>query len=107
MEIKSLGTLNTRRLKLTPFPLHPKAILYFIHPVRFTLSLKRGGEGRGGPLETSELLRKWIFGYICVFDMFPVLKEGFNNCPKDVWPPLYFFSAEYSYFEISGKINLL
>ena len=107
MEIKSLGTLNTRRLKLIPFPLHPKAMLYFIHPVRFTLSLKRGGEGRGGPLETSELLRKWIFGYICVFDMFPVLKEGFNNCPKDVWPPLYFFSAEYSYFEISGKINLL
>ena len=48
MEIKSLGTLNTRRLKLTPFPLHPKAMLYFIHPVRFTLSLKRGGEGRGG-----------------------------------------------------------
>ena len=107
MEIKSLGTLNTRRLQLTPFPLHPKAMLYFIHPVRFTLSLKSEGEGRGGPLETSELLRKWIFGYICVFDMFPVLKEGFNNCPKDVWPPLYFFSAEYSYFEISGKINLL
>ena len=48
MEIKSLGTLNTRRLKLTPFPLHPKAMLYFIHPVRFTLSLKSGGEGRGG-----------------------------------------------------------
>ena len=107
MEIKSLGTLNTRRLKLTPFPLHPKAMLYFIHPVRFTLSLKSEGERRGGPLETSELLGKWIFGYICVFDMFPVLKEGFNNCPKDVWPPLYFFSAEYSYFEISGKINLL
>ena len=41
MEIKSLGTLNTRRLKL-----HPKATLYFIHPVRFTLSLKSGGEGR-------------------------------------------------------------
>ena len=66
-----------------------------------------GGGGRGGPLETSELLRKWIFGYICIFDMFPLLKEGFNNCPKDVWPPLYFFSAEYSYFEISGKIYLL
>ena len=46
MEIKSLGTLNTRRLQLTPSPLHPKAMLYFIHPVRFTLSLKSGGEGR-------------------------------------------------------------
>lgn len=46
MEIKSLGTLNTRRLQLTPSPPHPKAMLYFSHPVRFTLSLKRGGEGR-------------------------------------------------------------
>ena len=91
MEIKSLGTLNTRRLKLTPSPHHPKAMLYFIHPARFTLSLKSGGEGWGRPLETSELLRKWIFGYICIFDMLPLLKEGFNNCLKDVWPPLYFF----------------
>ena len=91
MEIKSLGTLNTRRLQLTPFPLHPKAMLYFIHPVRFTLSLKSEGEGRGGPLETSELLRKWIFGYICVFDMFPVLKEGFNNLPLGCLPFVVLF----------------
>lgn len=46
MEVKSLGTLKTRRLKLTPSLLHPKAMLYFVHPVHFTLSLKSGGEGR-------------------------------------------------------------
>ena len=61
MEIKSLGTLNTRRLQLTPFPLHPKAMLYFIHPARFTLCLKSRGEGRDiGDIRTIAKVDLWL-----------------------------------------------
>ena len=63
MEIKSLGTLNTRRLKL-----HPKAMLYFIHPVRFTLPLKvegRGGEGRDiRDIRTIAKVDRWLHLHI-------------------------------------------
>ena len=55
MVVKSLGTLDTIRLKLSPFLPRPQAMLYFEHPVPVTLScpenclfipiLFGGGEG--------------------------------------------------------------
>lgn len=80
MEVKSLGTLNTVRLKLSPFLPRPLAMLYFEHPVLKTVCLSQhcfGGGGGVGPLEASKQLQKWILSCISIFDMLPLWKENF------------------------------
>ena len=53
-----------------------------------------GGGGRGGPLEASKLLQKWISCYSCIFDIcFYCWRKGFNNCSRDFLPPLQFYRA--------------
>lgn len=48
MEVKSIGTLNTVRLKLSPFLPRPLAMLYFEHPVLKTVCLSQHWFGGGG-----------------------------------------------------------